>query len=112
MVQRLPASVRDANAPLLLVCEGVLMYLTPTQVKAVLQEIGENAPEGSELVCDFMTPLCIGLWPPACRAVGRSFYGVPTTDWKWPGCTPDLSCWRNTRWPKPMVPLAVGPRCV
>lgn len=36
------------------------MYLTPTQVKAVLQEIGENAPEGSELVCDFMTPLCIG----------------------------------------------------
>ena len=58
--QRLPASVREANAPLLLVCEGVLMYLTPTQVKAVLQEIGENAHEGTQLVCDFMTPLGIG----------------------------------------------------
>ncbi len=58
--QRLPLNVREANVPLLLVCEGVLMYLTPTQVKAVLQEIGENAHEGSELVCDFMTPLGIG----------------------------------------------------
>lgn len=58
--QQLPTSVREANAPLLLVCEGVLMYLTPTQVKAVLQEIGDNAHEGSQLVCDFMTPLGIG----------------------------------------------------
>ncbi len=58
--QRLPASVRQANAPLLLVCEGSLMCLTPRQVKAVLQEIGENAHEGSQLVCDFMTPMGIG----------------------------------------------------
>jgi O-methyltransferase involved in polyketide biosynthesis len=58
--QRLPHSIREANAPLLLVCEGVLMHLTPKQVKAVLQEIGDNAHEGSQLVCDFMTPLGIG----------------------------------------------------
>ncbi len=58
--QRLHPSVREAKTPLLLVCEGVLMYLTPTQVKAVLQEIGDNAHEGSQLVCDFMTPLGIG----------------------------------------------------
>ena len=58
--QRLPASVRQANAPLLLVCEGTLVYLTHKQVKAVLQEIGENAHEGSQMVCDFMTPLGIG----------------------------------------------------
>jgi O-methyltransferase involved in polyketide biosynthesis len=58
--QRLPLNDIDKHQPLLLVCEGVLMYLTPTQVKAVMREIGENAPEGSELVCDFMTPLGIG----------------------------------------------------
>lgn len=58
--QQLPLAVRKADGPLLLVCEGVLMYLTPRQVKAVLQEIGDNAHEGSQLVCDFMTPLGIG----------------------------------------------------
>jgi O-methyltransferase involved in polyketide biosynthesis len=58
--QQLPLSVRQARGPLLLVCEGVLMYLTPRQVRAVLREIGDNAHEGSELVCDFMTPLGIG----------------------------------------------------
>lgn len=58
--QRLPLNGRASGQPLLLVCEGVLMYLTPTQVRAVLKEIGNNAPEGSELVCDFMTPMGIG----------------------------------------------------
>lgn len=58
--QHLPIGVRKAEQPLLLVCEGVLMYLTPRQVKAVLQEIGENAHEGSQLICDFITPLGIG----------------------------------------------------
>jgi O-methyltransferase involved in polyketide biosynthesis len=58
--QQLHLSDEDPHQPLLLVCEGVLMYLTPTQVKAVMREIGDNAPEGSELVCDFMTPLGIG----------------------------------------------------
>jgi O-methyltransferase involved in polyketide biosynthesis len=45
--------------PLLLVCQEELMYMTCAQVKAVLHEIGENAHEGSQLVCDFMTPLGI-----------------------------------------------------
>lgn len=58
--QHLGLSERAGREPLLLLCEGVLMYLTPTQVKAFFQEIGNNAPEGSELVCDFMTPLGIG----------------------------------------------------
>lgn len=57
---RLNIQERVCGAPLLLVCEGVLMYLTPTQVRAVLQEIGNHAPEGSELICDFMTPMGIG----------------------------------------------------
>lgn len=45
---------------MLLLCEGVLMYLTPTQVRAFFHEIGNNAPEGTELLCDFMTPMGIG----------------------------------------------------
>ena len=48
-----------SRRPLLLVCEEVLMYLTHHQVKAVMREIGENAHEGTQLVCDFMTPLGI-----------------------------------------------------
>lgn len=58
--QQLGLSERASREPLLLLCEGVLMYLTPTQVKAVFHEIGNNAPEGSQLVCDFITPLGIG----------------------------------------------------
>jgi O-methyltransferase involved in polyketide biosynthesis len=57
--QRLQLTDDAARRPLLLVCEEVLMYLTPHQVKAVMHEIGENAHEGTQLVCDFMTPLGI-----------------------------------------------------
>lgn len=46
--------------PVFLVCEGVLMYLQPEQVRRFLREIAENAPEGSELVCDFISPAGIG----------------------------------------------------
>lgn len=46
--------------PVLLVCEGVLMYLQPAQVRTFLREIGEHAPEGSELLCDFMSPVGVG----------------------------------------------------
>lgn len=58
--QQLGLSDQASRRPLLLLCEGVLMYLSPAQVKAVLHEIGDNAPEGSELVCDFMTPAGVG----------------------------------------------------
>lgn len=46
--------------PVFLVCEGVLMYLQAAQVRSFLREIGDNAPEGSELVCDFISPIGIG----------------------------------------------------
>lgn len=46
--------------PVFIVCEGVLMYLQPQQVRDFLREIGENAPEGSELVCDFISPVGVG----------------------------------------------------
>lgn len=57
--QRLKLTDEASKQPLLLVCEEVLMYMTPAQVKAVMREIGENAHEGTQLVCDFMTPLGI-----------------------------------------------------
>lgn len=58
--QDLGLDERKGREPLLLMSEGLLMYLTPTQVRSVFKEIGNNAPEGSELLCDFMTPAGIG----------------------------------------------------
>lgn len=63
--QRLGLPPQHHPQPLLIVTEGVLMYMQPTQVKALLQEIGNHAPEGSELVCDFISPMGIGHTVPA-----------------------------------------------
>lgn len=46
--------------PTLVVCEGVLMYLQPSQVRQLIREIATHAPVDSELLIDFMSPLCIG----------------------------------------------------
>lgn len=62
---RLGLQRHNHHNPLLLVCEGVLMYLQPTQVAAFFREIGELAPEGSELLCDFISPAGIGHTLPA-----------------------------------------------
>ena len=48
------------GAPVLLICEGVLMYLEPAQVQSVLREFGENAPAGSELLCDTLCWMAVG----------------------------------------------------
>ena len=48
------------GVPVLLICEGVLMYLEPAQVQAVLREFGENAPAGSELLCDTLCWMAVG----------------------------------------------------
>ncbi len=58
--ERLGLQGREQHDPLLIIVEGVLMYMQPTEVKAFLHEIGEHAPEGSELVCDFISPIGIG----------------------------------------------------
>lgn len=74
---RLPALA--GRRPLLLVCEGVLMYLHTDQVQAFLQEIDDNAPAGSELVFDFISPLGVGLaaWHPSVGPTGAQFH------WGW-----------------------------
>jgi O-methyltransferase involved in polyketide biosynthesis len=46
--------------PTLVVCEGVLMYMQPSQVRQLIREIATHAPVDSELLIDFMSPLCIG----------------------------------------------------
>lgn len=54
----LPAS-RDAD-PVLLMSEGVFMYLEPTTVNTVLATFGERAPTGSIFTFDVMCWLVIG----------------------------------------------------
>ena len=53
--------IRQRGAtPVLLVCEGVLMYLPPAQVHAVLAEFAQHAPPGSRMVLDVMTRRAVG----------------------------------------------------
>lgn len=55
----LPKKNVDAQ-PVLLVCEGVLMYLQPEQVSAVLAEFAQNAAPGSRMVLDVLTRQAVG----------------------------------------------------
>ena len=61
---RLGLQRHNHRNPLLLISEGVLMYMGPTEVQAFFREIGEHAPEGTALLCDFISPLGIGQTPP------------------------------------------------
>ena len=61
--ERLGLQRENHHNPLLLISEGVLMYMKPVEVKAFFHEIGEHAPEGTELLCDFISPLGIGQAP-------------------------------------------------
>ncbi len=77
--QRLQLPKGQRAQPVLLICEGVLMYLTPAQVHAVLQEISDNAPSGSEFIFDFMSPVGIGhaCLHPSVKDTGAEFtWGV------------------------------------
>ncbi len=70
--QRLGLQRHNHRNPLLLIAEGLLMYLQPTEVKAFLEEIATHAPEGSELICDFISPLGIGQATPANHQPGET----------------------------------------
>lgn len=58
--QRLGLPEGAESAPVWLVCEGVLMYLDPEQVHAVLSEFAACAPPGSQLVLDVLTRHAVG----------------------------------------------------
>lgn len=51
---------RKATTPVLIVCEGVLMYLQPEQVHAILHTFAEQAPHGSLFVMDTLSALAVG----------------------------------------------------
>ena len=55
---RLPG--HRADEPVFVLCEGVLMYLQPRQVRAVLEEFAEHAPPGSQWLADFISHLGVG----------------------------------------------------
>lgn len=77
--QRLTLPDGPRGQPVLLVCEGVLMYLPPAQVHAVLAEFAQHAPPGSRMVLDVMTRRAVGCAArhASVRATGAEFrWGV------------------------------------
>jgi len=65
--QRLGLPDRNSAVPVLVICEGVLMYLEAQEVEHVLREFGQNAPAGSEMLLDTLSWLAIG-----CAAMHQS----------------------------------------
>jgi len=68
--------------PVFLFTEGVLMYLEPAQVEAVLATFGERAPAGSVLAFDAMCWLAVGRGRqhPSVRVTGAEFkWGIRRT---------------------------------
>ncbi len=65
--------------PLLLLLEGVLMYLQPAQVHALLHNFGAHAPTGSQLVFDALCWLVVGHadMHPSVRHTGAEFCWGP-----------------------------------
>ena len=61
--------------PLLLLAEGVLMYLEPGQVQHLLWLIGEHAPPGSLLLADCFGHPMVGMegWHPSVRLTAARF---------------------------------------
>ncbi|WP_255593569.1 class I SAM-dependent methyltransferase [Acidovorax sp. sic0104] len=55
-----PGTRGAPQQPVLVLCEGVLMYLEPAQVQAFLAEFAECAPAGSRLVLDVLTHRAVG----------------------------------------------------
>ncbi|MDH6593958.1 O-methyltransferase involved in polyketide biosynthesis [Variovorax sp. TBS-050B] len=70
---------RRRASPVFLFTEGVLMYLAPDRVRAVLKTFGERAPAGSVLAFDAICWLAVGhaARHPSVRATGAEFlWGV------------------------------------
>jgi len=63
--------------PVFIVCEGVLMYLEPAQVQAVLCEFARSAPPGSRMVLDVLTRWAVG------RAGSHPSVGPTGAQFRW-----------------------------
>ena len=72
--------------PVLIVCEGVLMYLEPAQVQAVLREFACCAPPGSRMVLDVLTRWAVG------HAGSHPSVGPTGAEFRWGvGCMSELA---------------------
>lgn len=70
-----------AHPPVFVLCEGVLMYLSPAQVQAVLAEFAEQAPPGSQMMLDTMSQVGRGLahLHPTVGPTGAQFQWCPAS---------------------------------
>lgn len=59
--QRLGLPSGPAHKPVFVLCEGVLMYLQPEEVQAVLAEFAQEAPPGSRMMLDTMSQVGRGM---------------------------------------------------
>lgn len=69
--------------PLFVVCEGVLMYLEPAQVRSVLVQFATHAPPGSRLLIDTLTRWAVGharLHPSVGRTGAEFLWGISHVD--------------------------------
>ena len=76
--QRLGLPERNSEVPVLVICEGVLMYLEAHEVEHVLREFGQNAPAGSEMLFDTLSWLAIGcasMHPSVCHTHAEFKWG-------------------------------------
>lgn len=77
-----PAS--DASAtPVFVLCEGVMMYLTPQQAHAALHEFAQHAPPGSQWAMDVISSLgvgCAALMPSLATTGAQFQWGVRDLD--------------------------------
>lgn len=69
------------HKPVFVLCEGVLMYLTPEEVQAFLAEFAEQAPPGSRLMIDTMSQVGRGMarFHPTVGPTGAQFLWCPAT---------------------------------
>jgi O-methyltransferase involved in polyketide biosynthesis len=65
------------KSPVVLICEGLLMYFRPDEIRRFLQEFGENAPPGSELLCDTLSWHCVG------AAAAHPSVGYTHAEFRW-----------------------------
>lgn len=81
--QRLGLPDRSHPQPVLLLAEGLVMYLQPDKVQALLWAVGEFAPPGSRLLLDSLAWPAVGraAWHPSVRHTGTQFrYGLRRTE--------------------------------
>lgn len=70
------AQIASIKEPLFCLLEGVLMYLNPSMVERIIYCIGNNAPTGSQILFDFISPIGVGhaRISPTMKSLGAEFF--------------------------------------